>query len=46
MSLVGYSNRPLLLTMIVTVQGNDVVFFQPASEYLPMMDKVCDYLDT
>lgn len=26
-------------------KGNDVVFFQPASEYLPLMDTVCNILN-
>nr|ABO61745.1 trehalose-phosphatase 1 [Physcomitrium patens] len=32
-------------TRVKDKKGNDVVFFQPASEYLPMMDKVCSILN-
>ncbi|XP_024371170.1 probable trehalose-phosphate phosphatase C [Physcomitrium patens] len=32
-------------TRVKDKKGNDVVFFQPASEYLPMMDKVCSVLN-
>jgi hypothetical protein len=35
------SNCLPLITIFSIQQGNDVVFFQPASEFLPLMDTVC-----
>ncbi|KAG0591229.1 hypothetical protein M758_1G156100 [Ceratodon purpureus] len=32
-------------TRVKDKKGNDVVFFQPASEYLPVVDKVCSILN-
>lgn len=38
-----HSNCLLLMKKVTIEQGNDVVFFQPASEFLPLMDTVCTF---
>jgi trehalose-6-phosphatase len=40
LSFAGFKHLALLCQ-----QGNDIVVFQPASEYLPLINKVCKILE-